>query len=46
MDDPAACVASLEKLAGLAIHTVYPGHGKPFSMGSFLAQQRPARDKE
>jgi len=32
VDDPAAASASLEKLCGLAINTVYPGHGQPFSM--------------
>lgn len=35
MDDPAACEASLEKLRGLEINTVYPGHGQPFTMASF-----------
>jgi len=38
MDDPAACEASLEKLRGFEIHTVYPGHGKPFPMESFLTK--------
>jgi hydroxyacylglutathione hydrolase len=37
MDDPAACDASVEKLLALEIHTVYPGHGKPFPMDSFRA---------
>jgi glyoxylase-like metal-dependent hydrolase (beta-lactamase superfamily II) len=32
MDDPVAASASLAKLRGLAINTVYPGHGQPFSM--------------
>lgn len=32
MDDAAACTASLDKLQGVAIRTVYPGHGKPFPM--------------
>jgi hydroxyacylglutathione hydrolase len=32
MDDPAAAKASLEKLQGLEIRTVYPGHGQPFLM--------------
>jgi glyoxylase-like metal-dependent hydrolase (beta-lactamase superfamily II) len=35
MDDSAAAQASLEKLEDLEIHTVYPGHGDPFSMGDF-----------
>jgi hydroxyacylglutathione hydrolase len=41
MDDSAACEASLAKLQGFAIHTVYPGHGQPFPMGSFLTQHHP-----
>ena len=32
MDDTVALEASLEKLRGLAVKTVYPGHGRPFSM--------------
>ena len=36
MDDSAAAKASVEKLRGLPINTVYPGHGKPFPMGRFL----------
>jgi glyoxylase-like metal-dependent hydrolase (beta-lactamase superfamily II) len=32
MDDLAAANASVEKLAGMGIETVYPGHGSPFSM--------------
>jgi hydroxyacylglutathione hydrolase len=40
MDDPAACEASLEMLRGLEINTVYPGHGRPFPMGSFLDRAR------
>lgn len=35
MDDPAAAEASLDKLAGLEIGTVYPGHGQPFSMAAW-----------
>jgi hypothetical protein len=30
MDDPQACDASLGRLRGLAISTVFPGHGRPF----------------
>jgi hydroxyacylglutathione hydrolase len=30
IDDPAAASASLEKLKGLKINTVYPGHGRSF----------------
>jgi hydroxyacylglutathione hydrolase len=37
MDDQAACEASLERLAGLPIDTLYPGHGDPFSMERFAA---------
>jgi hydroxyacylglutathione hydrolase len=32
MDDPVAADASVAKLRGLDIRTVYPGHGRPFSM--------------
>jgi glyoxylase-like metal-dependent hydrolase (beta-lactamase superfamily II) len=32
MDDLAAANASLEKLRGLAINAIYPGHGRPFSL--------------
>ncbi len=35
MDDPIAANASVEKLKGLEIKTVYPGHGAPFQMSSF-----------
>jgi len=35
MDDSAAANASIKKLKSLKIKTVYPGHGKPFPMGSF-----------
>ena len=37
MDNPAACQASLDKLQGFALNTVYPGHGKPFPMEAFIA---------
>jgi hydroxyacylglutathione hydrolase len=40
MDDPSACETSLEKLKGYEIATVYPGHGRPFPMASFLASHR------
>jgi len=36
MDDSAAANASVDKLKGMGIHTVYPGHGKPFPMEWFL----------
>jgi glyoxylase-like metal-dependent hydrolase (beta-lactamase superfamily II) len=39
MDDPATGEASLAKLERLGIHTVYPGHGQPFPMVSFLSSQ-------
>ncbi len=35
IDDMAAACDSIEKLSGSAIKTVYPGHGKPFSMETF-----------
>ncbi len=40
MDDLAACEASLEKLQGFEINTVYPGHGNPFPIDSFLSNHR------
>jgi len=43
MDDPQACQTSLRKLQGLPINTVYPGHGAPFPMSSFLALPRQTR---
>ncbi len=36
MDDLAAANASVEKLRGIAIKTVYPGHGRPFSMEQYM----------
>ena len=39
MDDKAACESSVEKLQGLEINTVFPGHGQPFPMASFLREQ-------
>jgi glyoxylase-like metal-dependent hydrolase (beta-lactamase superfamily II) len=36
MDDLAAASASIEKLKGLEIKTVYPGHGEPFPMELFV----------
>lgn len=32
MDDVTTARASVEKLKGLAVNTVYPGHGKPFQL--------------
>lgn len=32
IDDPSTANASLDKLKGMEIQTVYPGHGKPFKM--------------
>ena len=40
MDDLADCDASLEKLQAFEINTVYPGHGKPFAIDSFLTNHR------
>ncbi|MBZ0294048.1 MAG: MBL fold metallo-hydrolase [Anaerolineae bacterium] len=39
MDDLEAAHASVEKLKGMKINTVYPGHGQPFSMQAFWDQQ-------
>jgi hydroxyacylglutathione hydrolase len=36
MDDLAAANASVESLKSLTINTVYPGHGQPFPMETFL----------
>ncbi len=36
MDDDAAAQASVEKLGGIAIGTVYPGHGQPFAWEQFV----------
>ena len=36
MDDLAAATGSVEKLRGLEIHTVYPGHGRPFAWELFM----------
>lgn len=36
IDDLADFKASIEKLRGLEIKTVYPGHGKPFPLEQFL----------
>jgi hydroxyacylglutathione hydrolase len=46
MDDPVACEASLEKLQGFEIKTVYPGHGKPFALDSFLADRQGNKEEE
>lgn len=36
MDDPAAGRISVDRLKGLTVHTVYPGHGDPFPIKVFL----------
>ncbi len=36
--DPVAANTSIEKLRNLKINTVYPGHGKPFPMESFIKE--------
>jgi len=40
VDDTVAASGSVEKLAGLEIGTVYPGHGQPFRLAKFLEAQR------
>lgn len=40
MDDLAIAQASVEKLKRFEINTVYPGHGKPFSMELFIKNYR------
>jgi glyoxylase-like metal-dependent hydrolase (beta-lactamase superfamily II) len=37
-DDMPAAKASLEKLTGLKIGMVYPGHGQPFPMSQFRSK--------
>jgi hydroxyacylglutathione hydrolase len=46
MDDLAAAQASVERLSGLAIRTVYPGHGRPFAMELFTEDYQEADQKE
>jgi glyoxylase-like metal-dependent hydrolase (beta-lactamase superfamily II) len=36
MDDAEAAAASIEKLRGVEVATVYPGHGEPFPMAEFF----------
>ncbi len=36
LPDPAAALASLEKLKSFSICTIYPGHGEPFTMEVFI----------
>jgi hydroxyacylglutathione hydrolase len=45
MDDTAAANASIEKLRGLDITTVYPGHGEPFPMDLFLTGHGPNQEE-
>jgi hydroxyacylglutathione hydrolase len=40
MDDAAACEASIERMQGLGIATVYPGHGEPFPMECFTSSRQ------
>ena len=40
VDDLADYTASLKKLRSLTINTVYPGHGKPFSLELFMKKNR------
>lgn len=41
IDDKTAAHASVEKLKGYDINMVYPGHGMPFPMASFLENYTP-----
>jgi glyoxylase-like metal-dependent hydrolase (beta-lactamase superfamily II) len=36
VDDAAELKASVERVKGLGIHLVYPGHGRPFSMEELI----------
>ncbi len=38
IDDLAAAQASVERLKSLGIQTIYPGHGEPFTMETFLQE--------
>jgi len=40
LDDKEAAQASLEKILCLNIHTIYPGHGKPFSLEQLAEKYR------
>ena len=40
IDEVPAMAASLEKIRGMQIQTVYPGHGNPFKMELFLSNYR------
>lgn len=42
IDNPEEASASVDKLAGLQIERVYPGHGRPFPMQVFLSEARAA----
>jgi hydroxyacylglutathione hydrolase len=46
MDDLAAANASIEKLKSLEIRTVYPGHGEPFPMDSFMKNHQKNNKEE
>ncbi len=43
MDDLAAATLSLERLEGLPVGTVYPGHGRPFKLGELVEQLPPGK---
>jgi hydroxyacylglutathione hydrolase len=45
MDDLAAARASVERLTSLEVHTVYPGHGKPFALSVNLWPEQVHREK-
>jgi hydroxyacylglutathione hydrolase len=40
IDDPSEAEASIEKLNGISINTVYPGHGRPFLMREYMLINR------
>jgi hydroxyacylglutathione hydrolase len=44
MDDLVTANASVERLAKLDIHTVYPGHGEPFRIDLLFAQRQRERE--
>lgn len=42
IDDAQLAAASIEKLSGLSLQTIYPGHGGAFAAATFFATLKPA----
>jgi glyoxylase-like metal-dependent hydrolase (beta-lactamase superfamily II) len=45
MDDLTTATASLERLERLPVKTIYPGHGRPFTLGELVEQPPPGKDR-